>query len=365
MSEEYKQKSTIINLYQVLKLTSDVCLQPNCNELIKIAYLQESKKCHPDKNKDKTKEQLEGLTECFYLIQEAYKILIDEKTRANYNHKLKLDKQSSSSFVNLKQNAVDYAESKEYKVADSNQIAGFKEQMRLMDSRRDYSEANRVAIPKKEAKKKLQEYEAERNKDIDYKPERLFSDGAFDGRKFNAAFDLSKKQSNFSDLGGGSEMTPFSGIPSAWNGAGTVANFSNFDDLDNAFVDDRTRYDTSKQLYGNVDFTPVHKHNFNIESVSKLEGGDYYDNHNELDDDYYANMKKDLSTRQSSQNYYENMEFNDFKRDDTAGYGIHDQLGLNFENQLSLDLDSEDIATKFEKLMAEREKPILPLGDKK
>ena len=47
------------------------------------------------------------------------------------------------------------------------------------------------------------------------------------------------------------------------------------------------------------------------------------------------------------------MTFDDFKRDDTAGYGIFDQLGFEFNDRLSLDVDEDDIASKYEKLMME------------
>ena len=40
MSVEYKEKSNLIDLYGVLGLTPDVCVEPDCAELIHGAYLK-------------------------------------------------------------------------------------------------------------------------------------------------------------------------------------------------------------------------------------------------------------------------------------------------------------------------------------
>lgn len=349
MSVEYKQKNDIIDLYSVLGLTVNVCNEPNCDELLHGAFLKASRKCHPDKNRNNPE-----IEEIFILIQGAYDILKDAKQRGNYNHKLKLDKQSSNSYFKLKQSAIDYSDGA-YKEATKDQELAFEDQKRLMNEKYGYNEENEKAIPKKDAKKILQSRLAARaTDDVDYKPEKIFNGDGFDAKKFNAAFDMSKKQSD------SSELMPSNGVPSAWNDAGSVATFSQFDDLNNLFVDDKTRFDTSKQSYGGLDFGSVSTVKLTQEYVAGLSGGDYYDQHGDLDEDYYTDIKKRLSDRQASQNSFENMGYNDFKRDDTAGYGIHDQLGFDFNDKLSLDVDEDDIATRFDKIMAERQKTLLP-----
>jgi len=83
--------------------------------------------------------------------------------------------------------------------------------------------------------------------DVDLKPEKLFDDGRFDLKKFNAAFDMIHKRE-------GDAITPYDGIPSAWNDFGKVVNYGSFDALDNLYVEDDKRVDTGRQIYGNVDF---------------------------------------------------------------------------------------------------------------
>ena len=224
----------------------------------------------------------------------------------------------------------------------------------MINDKRGYDDSKKAneAIPKKDAKKKLHSMRADRDtQDIDLKPEKIFEDGEdFNGRKFNAAFDIQKKQTTDSD------MILSNGVPSAWNDLGTVANFSNFDDLDNVFVEDSNRFDTSRQMYDSVNFGSAPSVKLTKDFVANLNGGDYYDNHSTLDDDYYEDMKKQLSKRQSSQETFDKMKFNDYKRDDTAGYGIFDQLGFKFDDRLTLDLDDDDISARFEKILADRQK---------
>ncbi len=53
------------------------------------------------------------------------------------------------------------------------------------------------------------------------------------------------------------------------------------------------------------------------------------------------------------------MKFTDFKRDETAGYGIFDQLGMKYDDRLSLDVDEDDIVKKFEKLLRKDNKILI------
>jgi curved DNA-binding protein CbpA len=347
MSTEYRQKSDLIDLYGVLGLTIDICNDPECMDKLYTAYLKQSKKWHPDKNKSPE------ASEMFILIQRSYDILKDEKQRTNYNHKLKIDKQSSNSFFALKK-AADVADTG-YSKATLEQEKVFEEQIRLQNEKYgfDPEEAKKEYAPnKKEAKKTLKQRIADREaQKIELMPERLFEGDIFDARKFNAAFDLAKKSTN-------TDIVPSLGVPEAWNGAGTLANFSNFDDLDNLFVEDGSRYDTSKQTFSGIDFGPIPSTKLTADLVSGLEGGDYYDQHNMLGDDYYEEMKRDLAKRQSDQGSFEKMKFGDYDRSNFAGYGIHDQLGFQYEDRLTLDLDDEDISVRFDKLMLERQKDL-------
>ena len=346
---EYKQKDDLPDLYNIMGLTIDICKDPNCDELIKKAYVRKAKACHPDKYPGR-----KDVAEVFQLLSDAYDILKDEKQRTAYNHKLALNKQSSSDFLKLRKNATEHMQSLgEYKEPSKDQKLSFKEQMLVLDSKHKYNSSMADPISKREASKKLTELTNARTlQDDKYTPERLFEDGRFDSRIFNAAFDMVHKRDD-------TAVVSHNGVPSAWNDIGTVANYSSFDKLDNLYVDDGNRFDMARQTYGGVDFgAPMQK--ITKDDIQNLRGADYVDGHNVLGDDYYKDMKAKLRDRKSTTSNFDDMKYGDFKRDDTAGYGIFDQLGYKFDDRLALDVDEDDISKKFDRLMAERQKEILP-----
>jgi curved DNA-binding protein CbpA len=349
MATEYKQKNDLPDLYNILGLTIDVCKDSNCDELIQKAYIRKAKVCHPDRHPGR-----KDVEEVFELLTSAYGILKDEKQRTAYNHKLSLNKQSSGDFVKLKKGASDYMQSLgEYKPPNDQQKLLFKEQMLALDTKHGFDSGMMDPISQQDAKKKLNDLANTRSEqDKNLKPERLFDDGRFDLKKFNAAFDMVHKRDD-------GTMVSHNGVPSAWNDLGTVANYSSFDNLDNLYVDDSNRFDVSRQTYGSVDFgAPMQK--IGKEDVQNIRGADYVDGHSVLGEDYYRNMKSKLRERDTDANNLQNMKYGDFKRDDTAGYGIFDQLGFKFDDRLTLDIDEDDISKKFEKLMAERQQELLP-----
>jgi len=346
MSVDYKQKNDIPDLYNILGLTSDVCKLSDCQEQIHKAYLNKAKSCHPDKNPGKKDAE-----ELFELLTQAYDILRDEKQRTAYNHKLSLNRQSSNDFVKLRKGATDYVNSVgEYKPVTDQQKLDFKKQMEMLDVKHGYQRNTESApLSKQDAKKQMEDkLKARAAQDLELKPERLFPEGQhIDLKKFNAAFDMVHNRND-------SAVMPHNGVPSAWNDLGTVANFSSFDGLDNIYVEDGNRFDTSRQLYSGVDFAqPVRK--ITQEDMQNIKGADYVDGHSVLDDEYYKQMKEKLRDRQTTTSSFEKMGYNDFKRDDTAGYGIFDQLGLKFDDRIALDVDEDDLSKKFERLMAERQ----------
>lgn len=351
MTTEYKPKNDIPDLYNILGLTIDVCKEPNCNELIQKAYVRKAKICHPDKHPGR-----KDVEEVFELLTQAYDILKDEKERTNYNHKLSLNKQSSSDFIKLKKAASEHMETLgEYKPPTDTQKISFKEQMKAIDSKHGYDSNSVTAISQQDAKKKLSELaSARRVDDENLMPEKLFEGpmGAMDKKKFNEAFD---KIHNRDD---GTSIMQHNGFPSAWNDFGSSANFCSFDNLDNLYVNEGNRFDTSRQVYGSVDFsTPSRK--ITKDEIQNLKGADYYDGHKIIGDDYYKEMKEKLKSRKGETDNFEKMKYGDFKKDDTGGYGIFDQLGFKYDDRLSLDMDEDDISKKLEKIMAERQKDLL------
>jgi len=360
MNTEYRQKEDVIDLYNILGLTQDVCSDPRCQTLIRDSYLKKVVKCHPDKNRDNPE-----VMELFELIQGAYEILSDEKQRTNYNQKLRMDKQSSSSFSKLKKTAADYGDGS-YKKATSDQQLQFTDQMKNINTTRGYdvSDTANKPIPKKSAKKQLQSFMTDRESDLDYKPEKLFeSDKDFDGRKFNELFDIVKKQAP-TGISTGLEIVESTGAPAAWNGGQSIMSFGSFatefdTDLADPFADDSNGFDMVAQPYGNVHShtsfgqTPI---KVTKDMLDGLQGADYYDNHNDLEDDYYDKMKEELSTRVKQQSKIEDMGYGDYDRSDTAGYGIFDQLGFKFDDRLTLDLEDDNITARFERALADRQK---------
>ncbi|BCS83096.1 putative J domain-containing protein [Cotonvirus japonicus] len=351
MSVEYKQKNDVPDLYKILGLTSEICKEDNCDEKIRLAYNKRVKKYHPDKHPGKKE-----IEELFELIVMAYDILKDEKQREAYNHKMALEKQSTSDFFKLRKSTLDYAESVgEYKPPTDQQKLSFKQQMKSMDDKHgfDVSKIDKKLSEDKSKKKltKLASTRAEQDREL--MPEKIFDDNRFDLSKFNAVFDKYHNKDSTSSI------MQHNGIPSAWNEPGGTMSFGSFDNLDNIYVEDRNRLDTSRQSYGDINFGKPTKRVTGSDIVG-ISGTDYTIGHNKLDDDYYRDMKAKLRERESQANLFDSMKYTDFKRDDTAGYGIFDQLGYKFDDRLCLDDDEGSITDKYEKLMAERNKEILP-----
>jgi len=345
MATEYGiKKDKTLNLYSILGLTIDVCKEQKCNELIQKAYLKKAKLCDPSKHPGR-----KDVVEVFELITGAYDILKNEKQRNEYNHKLSMVNECSSDFSKLKKKTEEYMSSVgEFVPATDAQKLSFKSQMMTQDEKHGYNETLVNALPQHETKKRVEELARNRsNQDREIKHEKLFREGRWDGAKFNKAFELAHKTDD--------SLVAHGGVPSAWNCQGAVANFGAFDDLDNLYVNDGARVDTERQKFSDLNFGNVPQHKFTMDEVNELDGADYFTGHNELDDDYFTDIKERLRNRESNNTNYDNMQFNDFKRDDFAGYGIHDQLGLNYENRLCLDDETEDdISQRFENLMAQR-----------
>uniref|UniRef100_A0A6C0LS12 J domain-containing protein n=1 Tax=viral metagenome TaxID=1070528 RepID=A0A6C0LS12_9ZZZZ len=342
MVENYKQKDNVPDLYSILGLTINVCEQENCDEKIQKAYLHKVKLCHPDKNPGRS-----DVAEIYELITIAYDILKDPIQRTAYNHKLSLNKQNVGDYFRLKKQAEDYTTSiGQYIPATDRQKLSFEEQMKILDNKHGYHSTDELTIHINDAKKRVESVNRLRAvQDIELKHDRLFADGTFDPKKFNQIFDKVHNREEDS-------IVPHNGIPSAWNDLGTVANFSSFDNLDNIYVEDNNRLDTSRSTLGSINFG-------NTKKISKKDMDDltntvdYFDQHGAIGDDYYRDLKSRLNERDSEGKSFEKMKYNDFKKNDTAGYGIFDQLGIVIDDKLTFD-DEDDIAKRFDTLMAER-----------
>jgi curved DNA-binding protein CbpA len=337
MSSEYKQKSDLPDLYNILGLTVEVCNEPNCDELIQKAYIRKAKICHPDKHPGR-----KDVNEVFELLTSTYEILKNEKQRNAYNHKVTLKKQSSNDFFKLK-NEASKNQTVEIVKPTQQQLYDFTTQQELLNTKHGYDSSMTGPIPTQDAKVKMNNMTKLRSEqDSDLKPERLFDEGKFNIRVFNEAFDMVHKKTN--------SIIPHNGVPSAWNDVSNIANFSSFDNLDNLYVEDNQRLDTNRQSYSNVDFGDTVK-KLTKNDISDLHGIDYCE-------DYYGeDLKTKLQEREAATAKLGDMKYQDYKLDDTAGYGIFDQLGLKLDSDLELefDIDEDDISHRLDKLLAERQ----------
>jgi curved DNA-binding protein CbpA len=350
----YKEKDSTPNFYTILKLKPDVCEKENCDELIEKAYQDMVKKYHPDKHRSAPPERLEQIEALFEMITTAYDILKVKKTRDDYNYRQKLKNQSSADFGNLKKKTEEYYDSQEYLPANDQQKLDFKKKMEELNTKHEYNASLEGMITKKDANKRMEQLMRDRElQDVQLKPERLFTGAKMndiDLKKFHEAFDLSYNKDD------DHAIVEHNGAPSAWNlqGAQGSNGFSTVDDLGTLYVDG------GNLTQGNVTNmkTQVHKQKkLTRKDVASLKGADYVDNHNVINEDYYDDIKKKLRDRQQLGKNIEKMNFNDFKRDDTAGYGIFEQLGINAENTLELDgTEEESIADRYNELMKKQNK---------
>ena len=356
---EYREKNTTPDLYSILKIKPDVCEKEDCDKLIEEAYNKMVKKYYPDKHRNESEERQKAISDMYEIITLAYDTLKDKKTRDNYNQRLLLNKQSSADFGRLKKSTSDYYESVDVLPATDQQKLQFKRQMGELNKKHNYDDSLEGAISKKDANKLMEQRLRDREvQDVKYKPEKLFNGSKMnktDLKKFNEAFDISyNKDADTSIIEHG-------GAPSAWNDAGSSAGFSSFDNLDNLYVDSGIREDTQRQTFGNVDVmkTQIEKQKkITKKEVAELKGADYVTEHNVLGEEYYTDIKKRLKERKAVGEQVDKMEFNDFKRDDMAGYGIFDQLGINVDSTLELDGTDEDIAERYNRLMKERREEL-------
>lgn len=343
MSTDYKEKNDTPDLYKILGLTSAVCTESNCDKIIKKAYLKRAKACHPDKHPDN-----QEISEIFQLVTMAYDVIKDEKGRIAYNNKLSIKKQTTGDFSHLKKHTDNYMKSiGEYMPPTDQQKLSFREQMNQMNLKQGYDTTKTDAIPMHDANKLINNMKQSRStQDRDLMPENLFKDG-IDLKKFHAVFDqVHDREKNNGSVG---TIQLHTGTPSAWNDDNSGSNFSSFDSMDNL-------YGTGASgNYSSTDFgTPMAK--LSAEDIANIRGADYVNGHNDLNDDYYKDMAAVLRSRDSESKSFESMKYGDFKRDDTAGYGIFDKIGINIDNRLTFDVDDDEISKKFDRLMAEKER---------
>ena len=330
MSKEYKTEDDLPDLYMILGLTCDVCNKENCDEIIRSAYLKKAKLCHPDKHPGR-----KDVEEVFELLTNAYDILKDESQRTAYNYKLKLTKKISGGFLKLKKNFSDVPIFNQNHEITNEQHNLFQQKMKQLDEMNGFnrSESAMGQIPVNDARKKLNNLNKKRiNQEEIYKPEKLFDEDDFNLKKFNAIFDHIKKNNEESTM-------VKHQVPREWN----WENDRNFSSFENSFDD------------------PV---KISKNDVLNLSEATYVSNHNNLEEDYYKNIKSKLRERKFDSEVFDKMTVGEFKTD-TAGYGFLDKVDFGANDKIDVRL-CDDVSAKFEKLMLERqEDPIFKIFNKK
>jgi curved DNA-binding protein CbpA len=329
----------MINLYEILSLESECT-----DEQIKSAYSKLVKKYHPDKG---------GNVELYELITNAYDILRKPETRQEYDRLFTLSRQSSQDFNRLKQQSKDYYDSGEYKAATDTQKIDFKSQMSALNDKHGFDPSAQYQMSALDAKKRYSEIMHSRQvHDQEDQQAQLFEKKNFDLndlKKFNQAFDQVHRK--------GDDLVLANGVPIAWN-SGSLTSYTPIDNLEQIYADDNSLDPIGGTTYfSSIDYTKG-SNKLSKEDVAGLGGAGYVDGHNKKDDSYYVDMKRRLNDRQSDTTSFNSRKLADFKNDDTAGYGIMEQVGIKQYDRITLDEDFDDVQTQFERLMKERGKPM-------
>jgi curved DNA-binding protein CbpA len=312
---------------------------------IKDAYRELALVFHPDKPT--------GDPEMFDLITNAYNVLIDKKSRKEYDEIYALSKQVETSHFDLKTKSKNYFSAvdtdKTKKKTKEEQQIEFEKINEEMDRKRGYVREKKLTgqLSDKKTTKRLSDLQLAREQDdIESYQENLFPSQRpgqpIDMDTFNAVFDEMHK--------GQTELIPHVGNPLAYNAG--ISNFSSLDKYDDLYNDD-------DDLLGASDFCPIKlsqtetKKKLTKDDISKVSAAKYTKGHNYKDKDYNKSLEEKIKERQLQTQKLEDRSMQDFNDDPGfGGYGITEQLGVNVG---SIDWDADvDIKTRYKRLLEMR-----------
>ncbi len=328
-----------VNLYDVLNIPQECTTKE-----IKEAYRGLAKQFHPDKPT--------GDAEMFELVTHAYNILVNHKSRKDYDEIYALSKQVETSHFDLKLKSRDYFTAIDNDVTKKKKPKEeyeheFKKVFEDMDRKHGYKRDKSVVEPLSEKKttKRLRDFELARQQDdIENIHDEIFEGGRFDLERFNAAFDAMHKVHT--------ELIPHSGNPMAYNlGEGIQDNFGSVDNYEDLYGEDDL---VGNSIYGTVKLDTGIKKKLTKEDVGKISSAEYTKGHNYKDKTYAKTLDEKLRERNQETTKYDDREINDFDASDNCGgYGIFNQLGIKNLNAISWD-DSEDIKTRYNRMLEMR-----------
>lgn len=322
-----------VNLYDILGITPDSSLKE-----LKKAYRTLVLKYHPDKE--------DGSEELFELITYAYNVLSNEQSRSEYDNLYKRFKESEGDYMQLKQRSSEFNSSLPAKKADDRDQALFDQACEELNRKHGFkSEEQNSAIETENAKKLYDQMRAERERqDREELHERIFDDGAWNGAKFNEAFDRANKTHT--------ELIPHNGNPIAWEGGSSVP-YTEFDNIDKLYTEQEELACDTK--YGPVNFD-IKKAKISKDEVSKLTGANYTANHNKKEQDYDKMIKRKIADREVDTTKYNSRGVSDYDTsDDMGGYGIFSQLGISASNNLLLEFDDKKLKENYKKFVKDRQ----------
>ena len=314
-------KKVIPNLYHILGLKQSVCEKPECDKIIHSAYTKRALVCHPDKNIGRDDAQ-----EFFELLTSAYDILKNKESRDAYN--IKLRRSVVPDHTTLRDRSTKFSETYRPLRIDEEE---FKKAIQATPKTDD----PRIAAEVKDSLAQLQSRRA--RQDVDLMPKRMFEEGKFDARMFNAMCDKKGKVNEGSVI----KHT----LPEAWNnGSGLFGAFDS-NNLEGEAASWLNPFGSS-QVFTPIDFNkPIEN---DIDLVD-LDNASYFDSHNVLGEDYYKDIKSRLAQRQADTERIEKLKHEEYRTDD-AGYG---KVFSEIEEQLLLSYD-DDVMERYNTLLTNR-----------
>lgn len=315
-----------ISYYDVLGV------KPTCSlSEIQSAYKNLVKKHHPDKG---------GNIELIELINKAYAVLKDPLKRNEYDEIMKVKKRAGADFLKLRNQHREFTKlldaSNNPEIQEKAKM-DFQKQMKDMDRQIGFSsEEAKKSIDPEIFKQKTVSLETQREQeDIEYTPERLWNHGEkFDLEKFNAAFDLSKKDSD--------ALILHDGAPMAFDG--TLTEVSPFSTLDG-------NPGTSSAVYGtyNRDDTGT-KTKITRETIKNINGASYTKGHTEKVPQ--KTLEQLMKEREEETRKLNAMTINEFNTDASmGGYGITNPIMGDLKAIEYGEINETDIDKKLDELL--------------
>ena len=329
-----------VNLYDIMNVPQ------NCTKNdIKRSYRKLLKEFHPD--------QPTGNTEMFELIVHSYNVLINDKSREEYDKLTKLESQSESDHFKFRDNAKKYVETQSLNVlnkTDKEAKKDYEASYKNMDLKHKFNRSAMEEIANDEAVRRFDDILLARKQD-DYENE-TENEGMFtcdpnnmDMALFNEVWDKTHVQT--------SELTKYSEVPYAWNntdGSSNYGDVNNYEDL----YDDKN-FDGSCE-YGSINFGTHNNSHLTKDDIVKLKGTNYTNDHNKKDANYAKTLDEKIKERQLETDRYHDKNFKDFDTDNSCGgYGIFSKVGNNTLNSITWD-NNEDLSKKCKSLMEHRNK---------